>query len=283
MSPKVYEKAVSATIWFTLVVVMLLMMFPVLWVILTSLKPGRMTFAIPPVWIFRPTLQNYRFLFFDSRFALGVDIVGSMTNSFIVASTSTAVTIGASMYAAYALSRFRFPGKRLMAVVIIATRMLPPIGTIIPFFLLIHSMGILDTRISLIIAYTALNLPLATWMLRGFIDEVPLELDDAAIVDGCGRGRTLWTIIAPLTAPGLVATAVFAYVLSWNDFALALVLTLRRAKTLPLLVTAFITEEGVFWGPMSAAAIIVFIPPIILFLLTYKHLAKGLTLGAVKG
>lgn len=283
MNYRLLNKTIKTSIWLLLFAAMLLFVFPVFWVFFTSIKPPQITFSIPPVWVFPPTLDNYRFLFFESRIAIGVNIIGSMYNSVIVASLSTVLTIATSMYAAYALSRFRFRGKRLIAVMIIATRMLPPIGTIIPFFLLVHSLRLLDTRFALIVAYTALNIPLATWMLRGFIDEVPNELDDAAIVDGCARGRLLWTIIAPLTAPGMVATAVFAFVLSWNDFALALTLTIRRARTLPLLVTAFITEEGVFWGPMSAAAVVVFLPPILLFLLTYRHLAKGLTLGAVKG
>ena len=270
-------------IYAVLVVIFLLVIFPVLWVMLTSLKSGKLVFALPPVWVFKPTIENYIYLLFESRFALGVNILQNMKNSIIVACSSTLLTMIASMYAAYALSRFKFRGKKAFSLFIIATRMLPPIGTMIPFFLLINSLHLIDTYRALTIAYTALNIPLATWMLRGFLDEIPVELDEAAIIDGCGNNKTLWTIIAPLSAPGLMATSVFSFVLSWNDFALANVLTKREARTLPLVVSSFLTEEGVQWGPLSAAAMLVFLPPIIFFCCTYKHLAKGLTLGAVKG
>ena len=277
------EKSKTLFIWLILFILMLAIIFPVVWVLLTSFKPGRQVFTLPPVWVFTPTLDNYRYLFFESRFALGVDILANMRNSLIAASSSTLLSIVVALYAAYALSRFRFKGKRAFSLFIIATRMLPPIGTIIPFFLLINSMNLIDTHLALTIAYTALNVPLATWMLRSFLDEVPVELDEAAIIDGCGRNGTLWRIITPLCAPGLVATTVFSFVLSWNDFALANVLTKRTARTLPLVVSSFLTEEGVQWGPLSAAAMLVFLPPIILFMFTYRHLAKGLTLGAIKG
>lgn len=283
MKKRQAEKSKTTIIWFVLLILMLIIIFPIVWVLLTSFKPGKLVFTLPPAWVFSPTLDNYIYLFFESRFALGVNILTNMVNSLIVASSSTILSMIAALYAGYALSRFRFKGKRSFSLFIIATRMLPPIGTIIPFFLLINSLGLIDSRFALIIAYTALNVPLATWMLRGFLDEVPRELDEAAIIDGCGQNMTLWRIIAPLCAPGLVATAVFSFVLSWNDFALANVLTKKRARTLPLVVNSFLTEEGVQWGPLSAAAMLVFLPPIILFLLTYRHLAKGLTLGAVKG
>lgn len=278
-----HNRLVNSVIVCLLLVLMLVIVFPVLWVFLTSFKPGKSVFTLPPTWLFVPTLDNYRYLFFDSRFALGIDFLRNMRNSLIAGFSSTVLAMVASMYAAYALSRFQFRFKRGISLFIIATRMLPPIGTIVPFFLLVNSLGLIDSLWSLVIAYTAMSIPLATWMLRGFIDEVPRELDEAAIIDGCGRNLTLWRIVTPLCAPGLVATAVFSFVLSWNDFSLANVLTKKSSRTLPLVVSSFLTDEGIFWGPLSAAAILVFIPPIILFLFTYKHLAKGLTMGAVKG
>lgn len=277
------RKTVTAVIWAFLLVLMLSIVFPVAWVFLTSFKPGKSVFTLPPTWFFVPTIDNYKYLFVDSRFALGIDIFRNMKNSLIAASSSTFLAMFASMYSAYALSRFKFRGKQALSLFIIATRMLPPIGTMIPFFLLINSLGLIDSIWALVLSYTALNIPLATWMLRGFIDEVPPELDEASIIDGCNRNMTIWRIVTPLCAPGLVATSVFSFVLSWNDFTLANVLTKKVARTLPLIVSSFLTDEGIYWGPLSAAAIIVFIPPIVLFLFTYKHLAKGLTLGAVKG
>ncbi|QQO10626.1 carbohydrate ABC transporter permease [Breznakiella homolactica] len=283
-APSLIPRFVKRSILYcTLILVLTAAIFPIVWVVLTSIKPPAYTFAIPPKWVFTPTFESYRQLFLDGFAALGVDIWLNMSNSIIIGVTSTAATVVISCYAAYGLSRFRFPGRNAMGLLIIATRMLPPVGTMIPFFLLINSLGLLDTRTALILAYTGLNIPFATWMLRGFFDEVPKELDEAAMVDGCNRNRMLWQIILPLIAPGLAATAVFSFLLSWNDFALALVLTSRNAKTLPLIVTSFITDEGISWGPMSAAATVVLIPPIILMLLTQKHIAKGLTMGAVKG
>lgn len=285
MRTKYYLKKLwgRSTLYILLTIVTIVSIFPILWVMLTSIKPPMDTFVIPPKWIFTPTLESYKQLFFDGFAALGVNIWLNLSNSLIIAVVSTVLTIIVSCYAAYGLSRFKFPGREAMALVIIATRMLPPVGTMIPFFLLINSLNLLDTKTALILAYTGLNIPFATWMLRGFFDEVPMELDEAAMVDGCNRNKMLWRILVPLIAPGLAATAVFSFLLSWNDFALALVLTSRNSKTLPLIVTSFITDEGIFWGPMSAAATVVLVPPIILMLLTQKHIAKGLTMGAVKG
>lgn len=272
-----------STLYSALTIILIITIFPILWVAITSIKPPAYTFAIPPKWIFTPTMDSYKQLFMNGFAALGVDMWLNLSNSLIIAVVSTVLTIIISCYAAYGLSRFKFPGREAMALMIIATRMLPPVGTMIPFFLLINSLGLLDTKTALILAYTALNIPFATWMLRGFFDEVPKELDEAAMVDGCTRNKMLWQILTPLIAPGMAATCVFSFLLSWNDFALALILTSRNSKTLPLIVTSFITDEGIFWGPMSAAATVVLIPPIVLMLLTQKHLAKGLTLGAVKG
>lgn len=277
------RRIMTILIWLLLAVAFLMVTFPVLWVFLTSLKPWNSVFTIPPTLFFKPSSVSYTYLFVDSRFALGVNLLLNMRNSLICATSSMIIAMIASMYAAYGLSRYTFRGKKAINGFIIATRLLPPIGTIIPFFLLINSLGLIDSLWGLILAYTALNIPLSTWLLRGFLDEVPVELDEAAIIDGCGSHRTLWTIVTPLCAPGLVSTAVQSFVLSWNDFSLANVLTKRQSRTLPLVVSSFMTDEGVYWGPLSAAAIIVFIPPIVLFLLTYKHLAKGLTVGAVKG
>lgn len=277
------RRLTTGLIFCVLLLVMLVVVFPVLWVFLTSIKPWNSVFTLPPVWRFSPTAESYRYLFVDSRFALGINLPLNMKNSLIAAASSTAITMAVSMYASYALSRFTFKGKSGINGFIIATRLLPPIGTIVPFFLLVNRLGLIDSIWALILAYTSLNIPLSTWMLRGFLDEMPIELDEAATIDGCNPHQTIWRILAPLCGPGLVSTAVQSFVLAWNDFSLANVLTKRTARTLPLVVSSFMTDEGVYWGPMSAAAMIVFLPPILMFLLTYRHLAKGLTLGAVKG
>jgi multiple sugar transport system permease protein len=257
--------------------------FPVLWIMLMSIKLPRDAVAIPPIFIFQPTLDSYRSLFISGWQASTINIMGYLKNSIVIAFASTTISVFAAMFAAYSLSRFRYRGRNLIGFVIIATRMLPPIATIVPMFLLMNALKLLDTHLGLIMAYTAVNVPFAVWMLRGFIDEVPLELEDAARIDGCSRLGSLWRVVLPLIAPGMAAASVYAFLLAWNDFALALILTSRQAKTLPLMVMAFFTSEGVEWGPMAAAVTVALLPPVLFVILMQKHLAKGLTMGAVKG
>lgn len=260
---------------------------PIVWTILTSLKPARQTFALPPVFLFMPTLESYLALF-GRRADLGYRAVDInfwfyMRNSLVAAVGSTLLTLGVSSLAAYGLSRFYFRGKRLITFAIVSTRMLPPIGAVVPLFLVMHEINLLDTHIGLILVYTAFNIPLAVWMLRGFMDELPKELDEAALIDGCSRFGVAARIIMPLIGPGLGATAVFSFLLCWNDFAIAFVLTSRAATTLPVIVLSFIVEEGVMWGQMSAAVTCAMLPAVVLLVLAQRHMVKGLTMGAVKG
>lgn len=260
---------------------------PIAWTILTSLKPARQTFALPPVFMFMPTLESYLAVF-GRRADLGYRAVDInfwfyMRNSLVAAVGSTLLTLGVSSLAAYGLSRFYFRGKRLITFAIISTRMLPPIGAVVPLFLVMHETNLLDTHIGLILVYTAFNIPLAVWMLRGFMDELPKELDEAALIDGCSRFGVATRIIMPLIGPGLGATAVFSFLLCWNDFAIAFVLTSRAATTLPVIVLSFIVEEGVMWGQMSAAVTCAMLPAVVLLVLAQRHMVKGLTMGAVKG
>lgn len=278
-----YRRYVMLFIIYTVLIIgALISVFPLAWTFLTSIKPPIQTFALPPVLLFAPTLESYEMLFFGQH-AMAFDIRLLARNSLIVALIATLLTIASSCLAAYSLSRFYFRGRKVIAFAIIATRMLPPIATVVPLFLLMNRLGLMDTHLALIMAYTAINIPFAVWMLRGFMDEIPIDLEDAAMVDGSSRMRALVQIVFPLIVPGLVATGVFTFLLAWNDFALALILTSRNAKTLPLIVTSFITEEGILWGPMSAAATLILLPPVLFVIFAQRHLAKGLTMGAVKG
>lgn len=270
-------------IYVILIALALMNVFPILWTFLTSIKPPMDTFALPPVLIFRPTLASYDQLLFSGQHAMAFNMRDLARNSMIVSIGATAITMAASILAAYSLSRFRFKGRKQIAFIIIATRMLPPIATAVPIFLLMNSLKLTDTHFALIAAYTAINIPFAVWMLRGFLDEIPIDLEDAARIDGCSRLGALFRVVFPLIAPGVAATAVFSFLLAWNDFALALILTNSDAKTLPLIVMSFITEEGVLWGPMSAAATLILLPPVFFVIFAQRHLAKGLTMGAVKG
>lgn len=256
---------------------------PILWVVITSFKPTMLTFAIPPPLIFSPTLSHYSDVLVSEVFIIGFDFWKYMRNSVVVSLASTIFTLIVALPAAYSLARLRFSGKLLIDVLILSIRMLPPIGTIVPLYLFMYSIGLLDTRTSLVLAYTAINIPFGVWMLRGFIEEVPASLEEAAMADGCSRRQALTKILIPLISPGLAATSVFIFFLCWNEYPIALTLTSTNAQTLPLAVKLFHLDEGIAWGPMSAAATLMILPPIAFFLITKKYIAKGLTMGAVKG
>ncbi|MEM3384424.1 MAG: carbohydrate ABC transporter permease [Nitrososphaeria archaeon] len=278
------EKLKNFFIYFLIFVVVFISIFPPLWMFLTSIKKPLDTMAIPPVIIsIPPSLENWYELFNPQGRWEGEKILKlMMPNSIIASLSSTFLTIFTSFFAAYSLSRFKFRGRKIIAFAIITTRMLPPIATVFPLYLLMSQIGLRDTLFALILVYTTLNIPLSVWMLKAFIDEVPVAIEEAAIIDGAPRIYMLIKIILPLIAPGLVATSIFSFLLSWNDFAIAFFLTGLRAKTLPLESTAFMTEMGIFWGPMGAFGSLVMAPAIIFSFFASKYLIKGLTLGAVK-
>jgi len=274
----------NAIIYFLITLVTFIAIFPPLWMFLTSIKKPIDTWARPPVlFSIPPTLENWFELFNPAAKWEGDRILTVMLpNSVITSLTSTFITIFISFFAAYSLSRFRFKGRKPIAFLILSTRMLPPIATVVPLYILMSQAGLLDTIIALILVYTTLNIPLAVWMLKAFMDEIPKDIEEAAQVDGASRMYTLFIIILPLLAPGLVATSIFSFLLAWNDFTLAFFLVGLKAKTLPLHSTAFVTELGISWGPMGAFGTIFFAPAIIFAFIASKYLIKGLTLGAVK-
>ncbi len=241
-----------------------------------SFKDRMQTFAIPPLWFFTPTLNNYRDL-------LNRGIFGTYSlNSLVVVICSVFVSLLIATPAAYALSRFSFKGKKDISFWILSVRMAPAIAVVIPYFFLGSFIGILDTRLVLIIAYLSFNVPFAVWMLKGFIDEIPVQIDEAAMIDGCSRFQVFSGLIVPLVANGLAATSILCLIQSWNEFTFALFLTTTDARTLPTIVTQFLTFQGVVWGEMSAAATITVLPSVIFAILVRKHLITGLTFGAIK-
>ncbi len=254
---------------------------PVYWMMTISLKTEVDQFAVPPRWIsFQPTLAHYREAFLARSFGQYL-----LTSAFVsVSSTLCAMVLGT--LAAYALSWFRFP-RRLstrLSVWILSTRMFPPIVTVVPLFLMMRDIRLLDTRLSLVIVYTAFNLPFVVWMMRGFFREIPRELEEAARVDGDSRLGALRRVILPLVAPGLAATAVFCLIISWNEFLFALVLTQTdAAMTLPVGIAGRVTQYEIRWGVMSAAATVAMMPILIFALAVQRYLVRGLSLGAVKG
>ncbi|MBV9959681.1 MAG: carbohydrate ABC transporter permease [Acidobacteria bacterium] len=254
---------------------------PVYWLVTISLKSEVDQFAVPPRWfVFKPTLAHYADAFLARSF--GQYLITSAT----VAVLSTACALLLGTLAAYALARFRLPRKldARLALWILSTRMFPPIVTAVPLFLLMRDVRLLNTKLSLIIVYTAFNLPFVVWMMRGFFLEVPRELEEAARVDGDSRLGALRRVVLPLVAPGLAATAVFCLIISWNEFLFALVLTQTdAAMTLPVGIAGRVTQYEIKWGVMSAAGVVAMLPILIFALAVQRYLVRGLSLGAVKG
>lgn len=254
---------------------------PVYWMITISFKREVDQFALPPKWfVFTPTLEHYADAFINRSFGQ------YLFNSLFIAVASTVCALVIGTLAAYALARFRLPWNldRKLALWILSTRMFPAIVTAVPLFLIMRAVWLVNTRLSLIIVYTGLNLPFVVWMMRGFFAEVPRDLEEAAMVDGDSRMGAFWRIVLPLVAPGLAATAVFCLIVSWNEFLFALVLTQTDdAMTLPVGIAGRVTQYGIKWGAMSAAAVVAMVPILVFALSVQRYLVRGLSLGAVKG
>ena len=259
-------------------IIALICIIPVLWLVYTSFKPRLLTFASPPVWIrFQPTLQNYRGVIQEKN------LFKPLFNSVLIVTVSTAITVTAGAFAAYIFSRFRRKWTRPTLFAILSTNMIPPAVVLLPIFLLARSMQLYDTHIMLIIVYVAYNLAFVIWMLRSFFLEIPLEVEESALIDGCNRMGVLLRIVLPLSAPAIAATAILAFIFSWNEFIIALVLTSRNAYTLPILATGLISAKGIMWGEITATSTFIVVPEILFIFFAQKHIVRGLTMGAVKG
>lgn len=256
-------------------------LFPIYWIALNSFKLNIDIFAVPPVWFdFTPTLDNYRATYVERNFA------GFAFNSLIIAIATTAISLAFGTMAGYALARFRYPGnaKFHIAFWILSTRMMPPIVTVIPLFIFFNYLDMLNTRAAVVVAYTAFNLPFATWMMKSYFQDLPIELEEAALVDGDTRWGAFLRVALPLARPGLAATAIFCVIISWNEFLLALVLTqTEQSQTLPIGIAGRVTQYTTHWGEISAAGFLAAIPIMIFAFIVQKHLVRGLSFGAVKG
>jgi len=253
-----------------------IVLFPIIWVFMTALKTRVATFAMPPVWVFIPNLKNFGELV--SRYAYG----RYFTNSVIVVTAVSVISIFVGTLAAYSITRFKIKQGKFLLFWILSIRMMPPVASILPIYIIISRLGLLDTRIALIIANLLFNIPLVVWLMRGFIIELPEELEEAAMIDGCSRLGAFLRVILPLCLPGIVATATFVVIFTWNEFMYALSLTGNVSKTMPVAIMQFVTNRGIDWNKMAAAGSLSIIPIIIFTLLISKYLIRGLTLGALK-
>jgi multiple sugar transport system permease protein len=256
----------------------LFLLVPFYWVAVTSIKPQNDLLANPPVWFpAHPTGVHYTTALNQMRGWQG------LKNSLVIACAVTilAVLIGSS--AAYSMARFRTGGKHL-AFWVLSQRFMPPIAVVIPVFLMFRSIGLVDSRIGLILLYTVFALPFTIWMMYAYFRQMPPELEQAALVDGCSHWQALWKVAWPLAAPGIVSAGAFAFIFSWTEFLFALVLTSTKAVTLPVVIggTA-VQSQGNLFGIASALTMVSLIPAVLLGILVQRHIVRGLTLGAVQG
>ena len=253
--------------------------FPLFWMLSTSLKPSAEIFATPPRLVpAHPTLENFGRLFSDTRF------LTFFRNSALVSLATVALTLGVSAPGAYGLTRFAFAGREKVAGLILTTYMFAPVMIIIPFYILVKQLGIVNTRLALVLSYTTFCLPFCLWLLRAFFESIPRELEEAALVDGAGRGRAVWHVVLPLALPGLIAAAIFTFILAYNDFLFALVLiTSEELKTLPVGVNDLFNATIVDWGMIMAAGVMITVPTVAFFVAIQRYLIQGWGAGGVKG
>jgi multiple sugar transport system permease protein len=294
------------------VILALMALIPVVIMGLTSLKARADIVAVPPKLLFQPTLEGFVFLLTErsqlskarqaeaekNRENLGLfdrialdngqvitgpsDFVMRLRNSLIIAGGSTIVSVVLGLFAAYAFSRFHMPGKDDLLFFILSTRMLPAVVVTIPLFLMYRQLGLHDTHLGMILLYTVFNLSLTVWLLKGFIDEIPKEYEEAALVDGYSRFQAFYKIVLPQAATGIAATTVFALIFAWNEYAFALMLTSQQARTAPPAIATMQGRGGIEWSAIAAGSLAFLIPVVIITFALRKHLLRGVTFGAIR-
>jgi multiple sugar transport system permease protein len=278
LSSRAVPKLYPALLYGALIIYAAWAVFPIFWVLLTSFKTNAEALSVPPRLLFEPTVSNYA-----SVFATVYQFPQVALNSALVAVTGSALIIILALPAAYGLSRLIPIGRNAMGFGIISTRTFPTIGLAIPLFILMQNANLLDTRAAVIIANVAYSLPFGIWMILGFIDGVPIELEEAALIDGCTRLTALVRVVIPQLLPGLGATAILTSIVAWREYLFPLILTSRDARTLPVVAGSFITNSGTDWGGLCAYAVMTIVPIAIFCSVAGKFLVRGFIAGAMKG
>jgi len=275
--------------------VVALFAFPIYYWLTVAFKDGREIFNVPPqVWQFTPTLKNFEEVF---GISLGFDFgqqrevlpgggnyrMGPrLWDSIVIAILSTALAVAIATLAAYALSRLRVPGRQHFVNWVLSTRMMPPVAVAIPVFFLYKEVSLLDTYLGVVLIHALMNLPLAVLLLKSFMDDIPREIDESALVDGASRWLIFRRIVLPMMRGGIAATAVLCFIFSWTEFLFVLTLTQTGLKTVPVVSSTFVTSTGTAWGNMAALGAAAMLPAFLFILLVQRHLVRGLTLGSVK-
>lgn len=260
-----------------LLVLALLCLAPIVVLALTAFKTERQIFDTGWSWFFTPTMANFRAVLDEGN------IHRNLYNSLVVSLAATALTLVFGTMAAYGLARFDFRGRAAFGYSTLLLRTIPPAVLAVPVFTIWLAWHINDTLTGVILVYTALNLPFTIWLLYGFVEQLPEELEEAAAIDGCGPYAVFWRIVLPLVSPGLAAAAIFTFRLAWNEFILSFILTNRHTRTLPAAISNYITDTGVEWGKITAAGLLIALPPLVFTFVAAKRIIAGLTAGAVKG
>jgi len=251
--------------------------FPIFWTVMMSLKETVDALAMPPVWLFKPTFKHYLSVWGDGRFLkYGI-------NSLIVALSATLIGVSLATPAAYIFARYKPRGQQFMLFGILSTRMIPQVTFMIPFFIVFSRLRILDTYPAIIIMHLTIILGFVIWLMRSYFMEIPVELEEAALIDGCSHFQAFVRIILPIAAPGLATSAIFSFIYSWNEFLYAMVVTGTKTKTIPLGVYSWVAWEEVHWGELTSTAVLAMIPVVIFYFFVQKALVRGLTMGAMKG
>lgn len=266
-------------LYLPLIILMIFILFPFYWTFVTSVKPEEELYGtIVTYWPSSITFEAYKKLFTTT-----VDFLTAMKNSLIVAVFTTIVSLTVSTLAAYAFSRYEFVGRKLLMCVFLCNNMFPTVLLLIPLYSIMRKMGLLYTPTALVLSYTTFTIPFSVWLLMGFLKDLPLSLEESALIDGCNRGSAFVRIILPLLAPCLVATGVYIFMQSWNEYTFAMMFTNADSRTIPVALKNLIGQLGVQWDLLTAGGIITIIPVCIMFFFAQKRLVEGLTAGAVKG
>jgi multiple sugar transport system permease protein len=275
MGRPTYQKVL---LYLALALVLLFFVGPIVWFVALALRPQATAFAMPPVFVFKPQLKAFLYTFVDP----GTN-APQLLNSLIVAAGATLMNLPFSTPAAYALSRFRLRAKRFLMLWYISLLMAPPVVFLIPYFIFMTRLQIRGTYLSMILILQTLTIPFSIWLLKSFIDEVPLELEESAQVDGADWWQALLQITLPLALPGIIVTSMFAFVFSWNNAIFPLVLSKQSTATLPIGTLNYFAIAGVTWNYIATTAVAAMLPPMVIFLTLGRYIVRGLTFGAIKG
>lgn len=268
-----FKRFLSLTILFAFII---FCFFPLFWMLLTAFKSRVDFLATTPKFLFTPTLENFK-----STLA-SQDFLKAYLNSVIVSVSTVATSLLLGVPVAYGLSRFKFKGKSDLAFWILSTRFAPAVVVLIPFFLIYRSLNLYDTYTGLTIIYLVNNLPLVIWVMYGFFKEIPIELEEAATVDGASPFRSFFQVVLPMVKPGMVATSILVVIFTWNELMFAITLTASHTRTLPMAIYNFVSYSQIDWGSLSSSGMLAILPVVIFALIIQKHLVSGLTFGAVK-